>query len=240
MEAYIDVLKFIQSDATLQKVIQLIALNEIEGLIQTSEYKIKGTKYRLISTNNGTVNFEMLDTFTFKIENLSINKEITFFRPVGYFGFDKPLVLAFTSLREFDVLSKMQDEVFKKSEKRINIYRGSKLILDAVIGCFSAEICLAARTYFDLMKWETIREIATSDSTLLTWTFNQSVKACGINYKLVTTPSFTTIFIYPMEGDELDVPLAAYTSKHEIMIIPKFKEVYERLLPFQVFTRDRI
>jgi hypothetical protein len=239
MKSYIEVSKFIQTDETLEKVASSIISTEITGEIIIYEFKIGDEEYRIITTKNGTATLEIFITFEFRIDKLHISKIKSFFKPVGYFYFDDDVKISFSVLKEFEIISKEQDRLFSKSEKRINIYRSSNILFNVIIACYSAEVKIVANTYFDFMDFENIEKVATPGLSMLFWTFNEPLMVNGYKLKLLSPFSLDQIQIYLLDNEKINIPIAAYLGKDEIKILPNLKENLSKIEALKLLTIDR-
>ena len=130
--------------------------------------------------------------------------------------------------------------MFSKTEKIIKVYRNSLILWDTIVACFSAEVKIALDTYFEFMDSSKISKVATPDSVFLTWTFNKIIKANGLDLQFLTTHDLTMIQIHLHNNEEVKYPVAAYTGKGQIQILPFLKEKFDKVEPLKLFTAERV
>lgn len=229
----------LQSKEIINKAWNAIINNEINEEIISENFSFNGMEFRLKASSNGTFNIDYLHSFKFQLIWPDIEETIQFFKPLGFYYFDRPLQLALMLTGEHKELVKQQDRISEK-KKLVNIYSDSNLTNNAVIAGFSAENKLVLNTLYKLDQEGYNSKIAEFDPLFLTRRYNYMLSINGLTFKYLASTDDSIIQVYLTDEYDIKTPILALISKNKLVIAPHLRTQFDKLSDYGLLSHNEI
>lgn len=234
-----NVFNLLQRKELIENASNNILITEMSGQVYSEEFTENSQKFRLRGTNEGTLCVDYLHQFDFEMPLINFKKSITFFKPLGFYYFEKPLKPAFFISNEFEEVAKNQDTL-SSEKKRINIYYSNDNLAKGLVATFSAENKFVLNNLFDLAKSSIEEKITTPDSVFLTKSYNYILSINKVKLRYLSTFDHPMIQVYLTDEYKINYPLAALIEKDKMKVVPNLNKEFNILSGQGVLSFDQI